>query len=114
MAAIAPFMSTAPFAPSRRGSPALPRRDDVDMAGEGEVAAARRPLADGEEVLDRPVGRLAGHRAVDGEAERCELRFQAIEHQARGRRDARAGDQGFGQVEDGFGDLHLCATAYGL
>ena len=33
------------------------------MPGKGEVAAAGRPLADREQVLDRAVGRVSGQRA---------------------------------------------------
>src|SRR5690606_39077080 len=46
-----------------------------------------------------------------GEAERRELRFEAVEHQARGRSHARASDQRFGEIGDG--DLHA-SIAYGL
>ncbi len=64
------------------------------------MAAARRPAADGEQVFDRPVGRFAGVKTVNREAERREVRLKAIEHRSGRRGDAGAGDQRLGQVGD--------------
>ena len=100
----------APLGEEGPRSPALAGRDDIDVAGKGEMAAAFGPFADGKEVFHRPVGRLAGDRAVHGKAERGEARFKAIEHQARGRRDAGAGDQRFGQFNRVDREAHFCFT----
>ena len=64
----------------RVARPALARRHHVEMAGEGEMrraGAARR-----EQILDRPVRRLAGDEAVDREAERRQRRLEHVEHRA--------------------------------
>ena len=99
-AAIALFMSLAPRPISRPssivgreriGAPALARRDDVEMAGEAEMRRAR--AADRDQILDRPVGRLADHEAVDGEAERLERCLEHVEHRAGRGRDAGTGDE---------------------
>jgi hypothetical protein len=67
------------------------------MAGKGEM---RRALAAaGEQILDRPVRRLAGDEAMDLEAERPERLLEHVEHRAGRRRDAGAGDQPAGEVD---------------
>ena len=71
------------------------------MPGKAEVTAALRPLADGKQVLDRPVGRFARVEAVDREAERRQLALKAIEHQSGRRGHAGAGDQRFGEFDNG-------------
>ena len=64
----------------RIARPAVARRHHVEMAGEGEMGragAARR-----EQILDRPVRRLAGDEAMDLEAERRQRLFEHVEHRA--------------------------------
>ena len=53
----------------------------------------------GEQILDRPVRRLAEGEAVDREAERRQRLFEHVEHGAARGRDARAGDQPGGEVD---------------
>jgi hypothetical protein len=101
----------APLGQERSAGPALPRRDDIEMPGESEMARALRPPADREQVFDRTVGRLAGNRAVHREAQRREAGLEAVEHQPGCRGDAGAGDQRFGQ-RDGIGGLGHAAARH--
>ena len=61
------------------------------MAGKAEMRRAFAP--DRDHVLGRPVGRLAHHPAVHGEAERLQRRLEHVEHLAARRSDAWAVDQ---------------------
>jgi len=67
------------------------------MPGECEMAAALGALPNREQVLDRPIGRIAGQKPVHSKTEWHQRRLQAIEHQPCGRGHARAGDQRFGK-----------------
>ena len=60
----------------------------------GRAGAARR-----EQILDRPVRRLAGDEAVDREAEPAQRRLQHVEHRAGRGRDAGAGGEAGGEVD---------------
>ena len=81
------------------GSPSQPSpgRDDVEVAGKAEMRRARAAHRD--EILDRPVGRLAADEAMDVEAERRERGFEHVEHLAAGGGDAGAGDEPGGEVD---------------
>ena len=74
----------------RVDAPAFAGRDHVEVAGEAEMRRAR--AADRHHVLGRPVGRLAHHPAVHGEAERRQRRLEHVEHLARCGGDAGAVD----------------------
>jgi hypothetical protein len=66
------------------------------VAGEGEVPAAFRTAADREHVLDRTVGSLPGHEAVDLESQWRKHGLERVEHEALRGRDAGAGDEFLG------------------
>ena len=96
---------TPHFGGESTGGPAFARRNDIKVAGKAEVAAASRSRPDREKVLDRTVRCFARQKAVHCKAQRCQLAFQAVEHQARRRGDARRGHQRLGQGQHG-GQIH--------
>ena len=78
-------------------APAFARRDDVEVAGKAEVRRSRP--ADRDQILDRPVRRLADDKPVHFEPQGLERGSEHVEYLAPGGRDAGAVDQRAGEVD---------------
>ncbi len=85
----------ANFGHERVAVPAIAGRNDIDMAGKGEMAALC--FTDREQIFDRRAMRrivvaFARNEPLDGETQRQEHRLKRVEHCAGRGRDAFAGD----------------------